>query len=191
MSEANHIAQPMPDYTHLQISEEPQEAADLVEQFAALSPHPDTLVHLLADVGLLSAPEIEGILCGLHGEQDSNWRDELVARYGFPREAVQRAQALSLGLPYVDPNKFRIERDAINAVPVAVVREHALIPLCFTTGGLIIAIEDPDNAAAREALTFNTEHAVEVVISNRDAIELAITSWYGPMDDRDGSFLRA
>ena len=184
MSEANHIAHPEPDYTHFLTENDAEEAADLVEQFAALSPHPDTLVSMLAAVGLLSAADIEGVLSS-HSDQGTDWHDELVLRHGFPREVVLRAQALSLGLPYVDPNKFHIERDAINAVPVAVVREHSLIPLCFTAGGLIIAIEDPGNAAAREALTFHTEHAVEFVIASRDCIEQAITSWYGPMDDRD------
>lgn len=163
------------------MSADAQDTAALLEQMAELAPQPETLTTKLAAIGLLDAVEIAAVIRDAQAE----WRGVLVEQHGFPSEAVQRAQARALGLPFVDPCTFQIEREAINAVPATVAREHKLIPLCFAAGGLIVAVAETDDAAAREALTFHTQHPVDFVLAEADNIERAITSWYGPVDDRD------
>jgi len=105
---------------------------------------------------------------------------------GFVNEdALGRARAASLGLPFVDPTEFEIQQPAVDAVPAALARQYRLMPLCFLRGALVIAVADPSAEDLVNALALTLANPVQLVVAAPDRIERAIAHWYGSHDDED------
>lgn len=175
-----------PQRTHLPpqaiTSADPRDPDDLAHLLATLTADTRSIGEILVARGLLdesALPQLRGLPGGsLPGRA-------LSEDFGLSEEDLQRASACRLGIPFVDPTEFEIERRAIEGVSAAIARRHVMIPVCFIAGGLIVAIEDPDDRAASEALALNTDFPTQFVVAPRDAIERAIARWYGADDDRE------
>lgn len=157
-----------------------RDAESLIREFDSMPQEDRSLAQILLDDGILAA-HVAPMLADL---PVPHLRRMLIEELEVAEEDVQRAAARTLGVPCVDPTVFKIERAAIDAVQASIARQHVFIPLCFTTRGLVVAVEDADDSNVKAALALNTQSKVELVVATRGSIERAIAAWYGPEDDR-------
>lgn len=161
----------------------PCSTAELSTQLATLAADPRSLLDWLTDAGALTREGIDPALLSV--AEPAELRRRLLDQPGLPADAIQRAYAASLGLPYVEPDLFPVDPRALASIAADVARRHRFIPLCLAEGSLIVAVEDPQDTKAAEVLALHSEHVVQFAVATRDAIERAITIWYSPNDDRE------
>ncbi len=87
------------------------------------------------------------------------------------KEVLREVLAQKLGIPHVDLTKFRIEDSAFNALPMALIQKHRVIPLYRSGDNLVIAMENPLDARVIDALRFATQAKIVPVLATRDEIE--------------------
>src|SRR5574342_530630 len=103
-----------------------------------------TLEEALVGEGLMSRPELEGILAERDGARSSlGWH--LVDAGLLTEEALTTALAKLHDLPTVDINTTIIEPGVLNAFPVERMRRDWFLPLRREGDRLVVAVADPRN----------------------------------------------
>jgi len=85
-------------------------------------------------------------------------------------EGVARARAARHHLPYVDILGERIQPEAVQQIPLAVLERAAALPYRIEGGALKVAIADPANIAAIDELRLASRYAVELAVAPREDI---------------------
>ncbi len=118
---------------------------DLLEQANVLTPeqwqqvltiHKETnkdIGQILEEKGLLTAQEL-AILIGLHDE-----------------------------VPFVDLRQYKIEPQAIRLIPASMARQYTAIPIAIMNDALVVAMGDPTDMLAIDALSARAGMSIEVV----------------------------
>ena len=115
----------------------------------------------------------------------SDWDEYGLARIRreFGRkEAEKRAQ--EIGLQFADLTKFKPEPDALALVSRALALQHTVLPLKKQDGVLFLAVADPGDLQAADAVRLACRCTVRPVIAARDDIQRAIARLY-PIEERD------
>ncbi len=76
---------------------------------------------------------------------------------GIPDEALARARAAVLGLPYVDLREVDIPREVIALVPREIAEAHRAVAYAVEGNQLAVAMADPEDYAHVQAVTFFAE----------------------------------
>jgi type IV pilus assembly protein PilB len=136
----------------------------------------------LVEHGLISRGDLEQAMGGRrHGEQLA----VTLVRLGLiAREDVDRARAAALAVPFVDPEHFAVEPDAVAVLPEARARSLGVLPLCFVGSGLAVACADPADAELLSRLGFETDHVLQPVLASADALDRAVARHYAADEDR-------
>ncbi len=90
-------------------------------------------------------------------------------------EGVARARAARHHLPYVDILGERVQPEAVQQIPLAVLERAAALPYRIEGGALKVAIADPANIAAIDELRLASRYAVELAVAPREDILGEIT----------------
>ncbi|MCM2328960.1 MAG: Flp pilus assembly complex ATPase component TadA [Lysobacter sp.] len=94
-------------------------------------------------------------------------------------DQMREALARKLGIPFVGLAGFNFDPVAISLVGSRVARRRSLIPLCLHDGAIVVAFEDPLDAAAVEDVRFLTQRRVIPAMAAREEIAAAIAAQYG------------
>ncbi|MEQ1776430.1 MAG: ATPase, T2SS/T4P/T4SS family, partial [Burkholderiales bacterium] len=94
-------------------------------------------------------------------------------------QRLKQALAEKLGIPFVDLDSFAIEFDASSRLTEEIARKHSAMPLYVEHGVLVVALNDPLNAAAIESMRFHSQMRIAPVMATREAITKAIERCYG------------
>ncbi|MGZ8441638.1 MAG: GspE/PulE/PilB domain-containing protein, partial [Candidatus Deferrimicrobiaceae bacterium] len=126
----------------------------------------------------VSPSELES-LNGLTAEEGSGFPRLLVSRGLLTPEGLLRAYQALCGIP-----AFRRDPDAdtpapADALPLSFLRARLLIPVSAADGTLTVAMADPLDANARDAVAKATGKRVEVMAGTEEAIREAIEKGYG------------
>ncbi|KAB0667311.1 pilus assembly protein PilB [Oryzomonas japonica] len=97
------------------------------------------------------------------------------------QEDIDWALSNQLDLPYIRLKKEMIDPEAIALVPADVARAYNLIPLICTGGELNVAVADPLNRAAVEAVEAHTGLRVNLSVALIREIRQMVDAWYGPV----------
>jgi type IV pilus assembly protein PilB len=84
------------------------------------------------------------------------------------------------GVPAINLNTFDIDPEIIKLVPKQACEEHILIPVNRAGASLIIAISDPSNLFAVDAIGTLTGYRIELLVASEVAIREAIDRYYPP-----------
>ncbi len=104
---------------------------------------------------------------------------ELLSRRGqVPAEAVSRALALQLGLPYAPP-PLDPEPAALALVRPELARAHRVVPLRANPRTMMVAMADPLDLSAVDDLQFQSGRRVEAHIATEAAVLDALERCYG------------
>lgn len=76
---------------------------------------------------------------------------------GIPEEALARARAAVLGLPYVDLREVDIPRDVTELLPRDIAEAHRAVAYAVDGSQLSVALADPEDYAHVQAITFYAE----------------------------------
>ncbi|MDP2182808.1 MAG: ATPase, T2SS/T4P/T4SS family [Actinomycetota bacterium] len=88
-----------------------------------------------------------------------------------------------LGMPAVDLSSYAPDEEALNLVPVAVAREHNILPLFEIEGMLTVAIGDSLDVFKLDDLGTQLGYEIEAVLADSASVRGAIVDYYGDMTD--------
>ena len=134
------------------------------------------LGRLLIAAGAASDEQVDGAL-----EEQRETRERvgsILVRRGVEPEAVARALAEQLRLPY-SPPPLRAEPDALELVPGKLALRHRLLPLQLRDRCIRIAMADPLDAAAIDDLQFRTGRRADPSVATEATVEAGLTRAYG------------
>ena len=145
-----------------------------------MSTRPKILGQLLADAGAVTRGQLDSALAT---QRDVGLRiGEHLVRLGCASpEAVARALAAQLGLPYQEPPLVP-EPDAGRLVLAQTARTRRALPLRCTARALVVAMVDPLDLSAVDDLQFQTGRRVDVTVATEDAVEEGLALAYGGGD---------
>ena len=101
------------------------------------------------------------------------------------KDTIKRVLVEKLGIPLVDLRKFQYEPNAIRAVSAEMAHKHTALPLYRTVTRIAIAMEDPMNWEALQALEFYTSLKVDPVLATREDLVFMIEQFYGAKEARE------
>jgi type IV pilus assembly protein PilB len=105
--------------------------------------------------------------------------DLLVKRSFVTEQQMKQALCVALGIPFVDLDNVLIDGTLVALIPVEEAESRGVIPVAQIGDVLTIAMDDPTDQGAIEALASRTGRAIEVVTSTRAAFRRAFDRVYG------------
>lgn len=105
-----------------------------------------------------------------------NLFDYLVSEKIIDEEDLTRARGLFFNLPYVDLRAQAIKKEVVSAVPRDAIVNYRFIPFDLSGGILRVAVTDPTNFSALEALEFLSQknnYKVEIYIASPASFQAA------------------
>ncbi|MFW6080000.1 MAG: hypothetical protein ACODAE_10285, partial [Gemmatimonadota bacterium] len=134
------------------------------------------LGRLLVDAGEIDDRELAEALLEQRGTRER--LGEILVRRGVSPDAVARALAKQLRLPYAAA-PLEPEPDALARVDRSLAVRVRAVPLRVTGRGLRIAVADPLDAAAIDDLRFQTGGRIEPAVAAPAAVDRALAEAYG------------
>jgi len=105
---------------------------------------------------------------------------ETLTRIGLISERdVAVCYAEYLGLPYIDLETYAVDPQVVASVNETLARTYEFIPLFKIGNTLTIAMVDPANVMATDAIRRETELEIDCMISTRAGIRAALDQSYG------------
>jgi type II secretory ATPase GspE/PulE/Tfp pilus assembly ATPase PilB-like protein len=92
--------------------------------------------------------------------------------------SVLQGLAERLNIPFVDLDRFQTNPEAVRFVPEDLVRKYKVVPIHQRGNKLVVAIENPMDWEALDAVRFQCRLHVEQVMASREAIERLIATLY-------------
>lgn len=88
------------------------------------------------------------------------------------------------GVAYVDLSSIEIEPALLAKLPAETARQHRVLPLQRRGRRLALAMLDPQDMAAIEAVRFATDYEVHPVVTDRNSLEGALERYYGAEEEQ-------
>ncbi len=120
--------------------------------------------------GLVSRQQVDTALPQAAGRR----LDRVLVELGLVQEdAVLKAFADELGMPFVDVKHELIDHELLMQFPTTAVFRHSLLPITRRNGSVVVATSDPFNLEALEELeSVSGFHLVPVLARRVDVVEL-------------------
>lgn len=143
---------------------------------------------------ILSASQIitaEDVSAALEEQKRSGLRfgEALIALGIVTQEDIDWALSNQLDLPYIRLKKEMIDPDAIKLIPGAMARSYNCIPLIKAGAELNVALADPLNKTAIEALERASGCSINVSVALIREIREMIDFWYGERENDTLAFI--
>ncbi len=107
----------------------------------------------------------------------------LVASGAIAERDLVTALATQIGMEFVDIADAEVDARAVTLVPDALCRRHALLPIRFEDGRLVVVMSDPSNVVAMDDVRTITKMEIKPVIGTRESILVAIDRYQAMVDD--------
>ena len=115
-----------------------------------------------------------------HQKKTGRRLGETLRELGFVKEEVLlQALGTQLNVPFIDLDKFNIDRSLARLINKSYAKKNLVIPIAKIGSTVTIAIEDPTAVAVIEELQSFAGFTMNVVTSSHAAIERAFTRVYG------------
>lgn len=106
--------------------------------------------------------------------------EAVLVKSGFiTDEELASAKAAILGVPYIDLNNYRVDRELIKLIPEKIAKKYNIMPLFSTGETLSIGMVDPQNIVAidqvRKLTTFNV---VDAILISSGGFQAAFNAYY-------------
>ncbi len=149
----------------------------------------DYLVDTLVDTGVVTSSQLDAVRL-IAGDTGEGLVDLLLSQGVISPINVTQAKAVAFGSEYVDLADMRIEDDVIAAVRRDVVKKYKVVPVQKHGRSLTLAISDPSDLDTIDSLHHILKADIEIVVATEEAIEAAITRYYGSSDDSVGKMIQ-
>ena len=136
------------------------------------------LGEILTSEGLISSDELDDALEHQKRNRQKPLGEILVTRGIISRDQIQQALAKKLGIPFIHIQEFKIPPEVIATIPAELAFQHKIIPLSMDEGKLVVAIDNPMDWNALDALRFSTNMYIEPVMASAEDINWALQFHY-------------
>jgi len=136
------------------------------------------LGELLISEELISEQQLHEALREQKKKRKSSLGEILTERGLIDRDQIQHCLASKLGIPFINLRKFKFRPDAIKLVSADVAFKQEAVPLYTYDDRLVVALEDPMNWQATDALRIASDKQIEPVMASRDDINWALNFHY-------------
>lgn len=143
---------------------------------------PQSVEDVLIEWGYLTSEQRDA-LHDLMARTGRTADDLLMSERFVPEEQFARAKGVVLGIPYVDLRRTTIQPDAVKEISFEAARTYAFIPFAKEGNILHVALAQPENFQALEALKFLTTKksgiSTQIHIATISAVEEALSKSLG------------
>lgn len=149
----------------------------------------DYLVDTLVDMGWLTNQQIET----LRQEADEagvGIIDTALAKSWISNLNVTQAKAAQFGAEVIDLGEMRIPDDVISAIPRHIAKRYKVVPVALNPGGIRVALADPADLDTIDSLHHILKQEVEVCVATDEALDTAITRYYGGSESETTKMLQ-
>lgn len=161
-------------------------ANDLVDALVKYRPLPDArLGKVLVDERIISEAQLADALERQRKSVGKPLGQVLIDMDAVTPAQVSMALASKLGIPHVKLQDFQAEPRVVARVPAEIALQHNAFPLGEMNGKLIVAMENPLNQTAIDALRFNTRMRVEAVMASPQDLSVVLGKYYGTADETE------
>ncbi|MCF6323152.1 MAG: Flp pilus assembly complex ATPase component TadA [Gammaproteobacteria bacterium] len=140
------------------------------------------LGEILINENLVNQEELKEALHDQKNERNKPLGKILIEKGVVSSEKIQTALAKKLGIPFVNLREFKVIPEVVRQVPASLAFQHKLIPLYLYNGKLVIALENPMDWEALDALRFHTNKYIEPVMALSNEITWALQCYYSTGD---------
>ena len=105
-----------------------------------------------------------------------------------PQDLVS-ALSTQLGVPEIDLNIAKMEPESLRLVPESLARKYGVIPLSMNKGYLVVAMSDPTDIMAIEALSAHTKMRIRPMIALSEDIQKALDRNYKSIGELEKQFV--
>jgi len=145
---------------------------------------------ILVELGLVSPQQIQQALRQQMNGDTKKIGEILVEMGTCSTEDITMALAEQHELEMVDLDSIEIPRDVTGMVSSGLARQHHIVPIDYSDGVLTVAIPDPLDLFSLDELRFVLNCNIEPVLATRDAIDRALTNYYGLDDGKVDDLLK-
>lgn len=136
------------------------------------------LGEILISEGLISDNQLEDALRHQKSERRKPLGEILIDKGIISREQIQQALAKKLGIPFIHLQDFKIPPETISLTPADLTFKHKVIPLYQYEGKIVVAIENPMDWEALDAMKFHTNKYIEPVMALAEDINWGLQFYY-------------
>jgi type IV pilus assembly protein PilB len=142
------------------------------------------LGEVLRDRGKISEKEVLQLLADHQGK--SRLGELLLERGIVNKEDLIEALEDITRVPYVDCTELLPNPEALGRVPYELARKHRVLPLAVEDGKLVVAMAEPQDLEALDALRFRTGMDIVPRLAFRNEVTDAIPRHYATLDEPMG-----
>ena len=103
----------------------------------------------------------------------------LIETEKLTEDEILETKASLWNVPYIDLRNYEVDPEVLDLVPSNMVREYGFFPLFRIDGTLLIAMTDPKDVKVIDKVTQLTQLEISPALSSREAVEAAISRYYG------------
>ncbi|MBI4341378.1 MAG: hypothetical protein HY598_03755 [Candidatus Omnitrophica bacterium] len=134
---------------------------------------------VLLERGVITAKELEKALA--YQKERGGLMGQALIQLGFvTEEEIALALTAQYGFPYLPLDNYEIDGGLTALIPEETARQYCLIPVDRIGNALTLAMADPSNLQAIEAVELMTKCVVQTFVSTPSDILKAIEKHYKP-----------
>jgi type IV pilus assembly protein PilB len=134
---------------------------------------------ILVDMGISTPQQIQQALRQQMSGDTRKIGEILIDQGVCTSEDITLGLAEQHELEMVDLDNVDIPRDVLSMIEASLARQHKIVPIDYSDGTLTVAIPDPLDIFGLDELRFVLNCNIDPVLATHDAIERAITNYYG------------
>jgi len=139
---------------------------------------------ILVEEGEITEQQLQNLLERQRESHGHHHLGDMLVEEGLvTREQLHLALARKFSIPYVSLKDFEIDDTVLGMVPADMAMQYNVLPLASVDGKLVVAIENPLDWDAIDAIRYRTGRAAEVVVTSARDISLALNRYYNEFDD--------
>ncbi|MCC6301488.1 MAG: type II/IV secretion system protein [Gammaproteobacteria bacterium] len=147
-------------------------------------PPPDRpLGGILLESGLIDPAQLDQALARQGRERNKHLGRILVESGVLNAGQIHQALARKFGIPCVALDQLPLDAAVLARLPAEFAVQHTVLPLAESGERLIVALENPLDAATLELIRFNTGASVIPVLASAEDIALAHSRCYSKVDE--------
>ena len=134
---------------------------------------------VLVGGGYLTEEQLKDALAVQKKSGGKKLGDVLVDSGFISSSQLYQALERQLGVEFVDLNTMKIPKEMAQLIPRSLAEKHQIVPISERSGYLNIAISDPLNFPAIDAVRMASHKKIVPMLATTEAISRAISDLYG------------
>lgn len=135
------------------------------------------LGEMLVDVGAISEDQLKEALAG-QKETGERLGTYLVTHNYITEDQLIRILQMQLGIDFIDLNKVKIDPALVSLVPRNLAKQYRVVPVKLDKDSLYLAMEDPLNFMAIEAVKNASHKRIIPMIAYSSSMDRALSVFY-------------